>query len=125
MIEGVIDMCCDHRLAEGLTGACGGCYEQRGEYIGNLQKEIERLREQYDKHLDDRAAWQAEIQRLKAVLDAEARNRERILDEQEAEIEKLQAKIERLVPALMECALADTALAARRVAKDALENGDE
>jgi len=72
-----------------------------GYVIDRQQAEIERLQSQ-NKRLISRGFEDLhdENERLRAVLDAEARNRQRILDEQEAEIERLRADNQELNEAL-------------------------
>ena len=42
----ILDGTCDHRLEQGLAGACGGCYEQRGAYITKMEAKNKLLRKQ-------------------------------------------------------------------------------
>jgi hypothetical protein len=72
--------------------------ETKDQRIKRLEGDLQVTRLQRDARVVSEfvvdEAVKAEIERLRAVLDAEARNRVRILDEQEAEIERLEAVVD-------------------------------
>ncbi|MBE0526962.1 MAG: hypothetical protein IH631_08465 [Candidatus Thorarchaeota archaeon] len=78
----ILDTTCDHRLEHGLTGACGGCYEQRGTHIKQQAKRTAKMEAAIalligaiaDSEADCKVDEDGEVEFLERIAKLEERN---------------------------------------------------